>query len=77
MKIYQQLQKVFDLETEAHTIYDDATSNLAYGNLSEAMRDGYVHKTYEATRKHAEAKQILRELMAEMNAMFDTGYHLD
>jgi hypothetical protein len=77
MKIHERLKKVFDLETEAHTIYDDATSNLAYGNLSKEMRDGYVQKTYEATHKHAEAKQVLRDLMAELNAIFDTGYHLD
>ncbi len=77
MRIFDQLKRVLDLETEAHTIYDDATSNLAYGKLSKAMRDRYMNRTYAATRMHAEAKQILRDMAAELNGIFGTGYHLD
>ena len=77
MKIFYQLRKVMDLEARAHTLFDDACSNLAYGHLSREMRNGYVHKTYEATRLHHEAMETLRAMAAELNAILGTGYHLD
>jgi hypothetical protein len=49
-----------ELEGEAHGIWDDACSNLAYANISREARDGYVQRTYEATRKHAAAMEKLR-----------------
>lgn len=77
MHIFDRLRRCLELESEAHTLFDDACSNLAYGRLSEEMRDGYVQKTYQATRLHAEAQQTLREMAKELNEMMGTGYHLD
>lgn len=77
MKLFEQLRKVMELEQEAHSLFDDANSNLAYGNLSEAMRDGYVQKTYRATRLHHEAMETLRALAVELNSILGTGEHLD
>lgn len=77
MKIFDQLQQCLELESRAHQLFDDACSNLAYGHLSEKMRDGYVQKTYEATRLHAQAQQTLRAMAAELNTILGTGYHLD
>jgi hypothetical protein len=77
MKIFEQLQNALELESQAHTLWDDAFSNVCYGTLSREMREGYIEKTYRATRLHAEAQQTLRELARELNAILGTGYHLD
>jgi len=77
MQIFDRLQKVMLLEKQAHTLFDDANSNLAYGRLSKEMRDGYVQKTYQATRLHHEAMETLRALAKELNELLGTGYHLD
>lgn len=71
MKLIDRLQRVLELEKEAHRLYDDACSNLAYGNLSKEMRNGYVQQTYKATELHARAMGILRDMAGEL------GYHLD
>ncbi len=77
MKLFDQLRTCLELESKAHQLFDDACSNLAYGNLSKAMRDGYVQKTYEATRLHAQAQDTLRAMAKELNTILGTGYHLD
>lgn len=77
MQLFERLRKVLELEQEAHGLYDDACSNLAYGKLSKEMRDGYVQQTYRATKLHAEAMQTLRAMADELNAVLGTGYHLD
>lgn len=49
-----------ELEGESHAIWDEACSILAYAHISREARDGYVQRTYEATRKHAAAMAKLR-----------------
>lgn len=77
MQLFDRLRKCLELESEAHTLWDDAFSNVCHGKLSREMRDGYVEKTYKATRLHAEAQQALRDLAKELNQILDTGYQLD
>ena len=77
MKLFDQLRSVMEREQQAHRLFDDACSNLAYGNLSDEMRDGYVQQTYQATRLHREAMDTLRAMAAELNTTLGTGYHLD
>jgi hypothetical protein len=66
-----ELLEIIELEGEAHAIWDDALSNLAYGRLSAEMRDGYIKKTYKATEKHAEAQQRLRVIIDRINRLTD------
>lgn len=77
MKIVDQLRKIMELEKQAHTLFDDSNSNLAYGNLSREMRDRYVKQTYQATRLHHEAMETIRAMIAELNTIMDTGYTVD
>lgn len=77
MQLFDRLRKCLELEREAHTLWDDAFSNVCHGKLSQEMRDRYIEQTYRATRLHAEAQQTLRELANELNAILDTGYSLD
>lgn len=69
--LIDELTKIEELEGDAHAIWDDALSNLAYGRLTPEMRDGYIKKTYKATEKHAEAQQRLRALVERINRLTD------
>jgi len=77
MQLFDRLRTCLELESKSHRLWDDAFSNVCYAKLSEKMRDGYIQKTYEATRLHAEAQQNLRDLAKELNEILSTGYHLD
>ncbi len=60
------LQRAETLEGEAHRLFNDAVSNLAYGHLPEEMRERYVQQTYQATRKHATAMEALRTAIDDL-----------
>ena len=59
--LVNRLHKAKKLEGEAHKIWDNTESNLMYGKLSEEKKDELHEKTYEATNKHSEAMDLLRE----------------
>ena len=65
-EMVEAMKQAIHLEQEAHRLFDDATSNLAYGHLSDAMRDGYVKQTYRATAMHREAMEALRAIVGEV-----------
>lgn len=57
----QLLSQAEELEGDSHGLWDNSFSNICYGHLTKEMRDGYIQQSYEATRKHAEAMEKLRE----------------
>ena len=63
------LGRIRDLERESWHLWDEAVMNLAYSNLTEEQKQHYVKTTYEATRKHMEAMQLLG-LIEQMEAEF-------
>lgn len=63
------LGRIRDLERESWHLWDEAVMNLAYSNLTEEQKQHYVETTYEATRKHMEAMQLLG-LIEQMEAEF-------
>jgi hypothetical protein len=61
-RIIRTLGEVEELESKSHGIWDDSFSNLAFGNLSKDMREGYIKQTYLATAQHGKAMDLLRRL---------------
>lgn len=61
------IQRAITLEKEAHRIFDEAVTNLAFSNLTDELRRKYVGQTYRATGLHAQAMDILRGIAGEMD----------
>jgi hypothetical protein len=66
-QLKQQLLKIERLERDACRLWDEAVSSLAYGILTDEMKDGYVKKTYEASRLHLEAMALLEDIVRHLD----------
>ena len=66
LDILSTLEAVEALEGEAHRLFDDANSNLAFGNLTREQRLAYVQQTYRATEMHAQAMDYVRRLQTQI-----------
>jgi len=71
-QIKKKLNKIEELESEAHKIYDQACGSLMYSSLSDEKREKRYKETYKATKKHAEAMELVRELQDKVAEMLSS-----
>lgn len=53
------LEQVLALERESHRLWDEAFTNIARAQPTQAERQAYIQQTYRATELHRQAVEIL------------------
>lgn len=77
LKMIDDLNQIEEDEGEAHRLFDDANSNLAYGRLSPEMRDGYVKQTYRGTGLHAASMERVRSIRQQLREIVSAAARSD
>ena len=57
------LEQIRETEQKAHDLWDQAYTTMAYSNPPEERQEVMHKKTYEATRLHKQAKDMLDKLI--------------